>query len=474
MKNVDMIVNAPHFYTMEGEGVGYKTNVAMIVDGGKIVDFIENDKVSKEYSAEEVLDLKEHAIFPGFVDGHMHTACNVMRGLAQDTNNWMMFGLQPFDNVVNNEERDAGSQVAIIEAIKAGTTTIGDYEAEMENVCKFIDKIGARGNITQNIRAAKRRVYKPGELYEFDDVQGEESLRRNIELFDRWNNKSNGRIKILFGPQGADFVSPEMLLKIQKIVREKRTKIHMHVQQGDRETYQIVKRYGKRPTEFLKELGFLDKSLIAVHLTDCTDDETRVIAKSGASMIVNPASIGIIDGIVCPSVVFQESGGKVALGSDQAPGNNCHNIIHEMKNVCFFNKIKYGNPEVMPAWRALRMATIEGAEAVGLGDLVGSLEIGKQADFIAINLNSTYMQPVYTYPMRNIVPNLVYSARGCEVDYSVVNGKVIMRNRKLLNVDENEALENIKKYPASIGERAAKEFFEINGTNSRFMSEGKL
>lgn len=474
MKKVDMIVKAPHFYTMKGEGVGYKTDVAMIVNGGKIIDFIDSDKVNTEYSAEEVLDLKEHAIFPGFIDGHMHTACNVMRGLAQDTNNWMMFGLQPFDNVVTNVERDAGSEVAIIEAVKAGTTTIGDYEFEMNNVCKFINKIGARGNITQNIRAAKRRVYKTGELYEFDDEQGEKALKKNMELYDKWHNKSDGRIKILFGPQGADFVSPEMLLKIQKIVKGKNTKIHMHVQQGDRETYQIVKRYGKRPTEFLNDLGYLDSSLIAVHLTDCNDDETRIIAKSGASMIVNPASIGIIDGIVCPSVVFQESGGKVALGSDQASGNNCHNIIHEMKNVCVFNKIKYGNPEIMPAWRALRMATIEGAQAVGLGESVGSLEVGKQADFIAIGLNCPSMQPIYTYPMRNIVPNLVYSARGWEVDLSVVNGKIIMKNQKLINVNEDEVLSKIKKYPDGIGKRASKEFFEINGTNSKFMKEGKL
>jgi len=113
MKKVDMIIKALHFYTMEGDGVGYKNDVAMIVDSGKILDFIKADKVDSEYSAEEVLDMKEHAIFPGFIDGHMHTACNVMRGLAQDTNNWMMFGLQPFDNVATDEAKDAGSELAI-------------------------------------------------------------------------------------------------------------------------------------------------------------------------------------------------------------------------------------------------------------------------------------------------------------------------------------------------------------------------
>lgn len=469
-----MIVKAPHFYTMEGEGVGYKNNVSMVIDGGKIIDFVDEAKVDEMYSAEETLDMKDHVILPGFIDGHMHTACNVLRGLAQDTNNWMMFGLQPFDNVSTQEDKNAGSELAIIEAVKAGTTTLGDYEHDMDYVCQFIDKIGARGNIAQTIRAAKQKVYKPGELYEFDDVLGDMSLNRNIALYDNWHNKADGRIKILFGPQGADFVSPEMLLKIKKVAQERNTKIHMHVQQGDRETYQIVQRYGKRPTEFLQEIGYLDSDLIAVHLTDCNDDETAVIAKSGASMIVNPASIGIIDGIVCPSVVFQDNGGNVALGSDQAPGNNCHNIIHEMKNVCLFNKIKYGNPEVMPAWRALRMATIEGARAVGLGDDVGSLEVGKKADFIGVSLNHPSMQPVYTYPMRNIVPNLVYSARGNEVDLSVVDGKVIMKDRVLLNVDECASIENVKKYPERIGKAASKEFFEINGTNARFMEEGKL
>ncbi|AOT70758.1 amidohydrolase family protein [Geosporobacter ferrireducens] len=474
MKNVDMIVKAPHFYTMEGDGVGYRTEVAMVVDGGKIIEIAETGRILANYKGAEELDMDHHAIFPGFIDAHMHTACNIMRGLAQDTNHWMMYGLQPFDNAISDEERDVGSYVAIIEAIKAGTTTLGDYESKMDNVCHFIEKVGARGNITQTIRAAKRRVYQPGELYEFDDELGTESLTRNLALYDRWHNKAGGRIKILFGPQGADFVSPEMLLKIQKIVKERKTKIHMHTQQGDRETYQIVNRYGKRPVAFLESLGYLDESLMAVHLTDCSDEEAAVVAKSGASMILCPGSIAIIDGIVPPSVAFQEAGGNVALGSDQAPGNNCHNIINEMKNVALFNKIKYGNPEVMPAWRALRMATIEGARAVGLGDRVGSLEVGKQADFIAIDLSCPSMLPIFTYPMRNMVPNLVYSARGQEVSLVAVDGMVIMRDGKILTIEEEDYLKTVSRYPAGIGQRAAKEFFEINGTNAQFMAEGKL
>lgn len=473
MKHVDMIVKAPHFYTMQGEGVGYQRDVAMLVDGGKILDFVPLSGLG-DYRAEEELDMNHHAIFPGLIDAHMHTSDNIFRGLAQDVNHWMMYGLQPFANAGTKEAMAAGSRLALVEAIKAGTTTLGDYHRCIEETASFIQKIGARGNLAYMIRAAKLKVYKPGELYEFDDDMGEQFLAENLRLYEKWHNQGDGRIRILFGPQGADFASPKLLLKVQRIAKEKKTRLHVHVQQGERETYQIEKRYGKRPTAFLEELGYLDESLIAVHLTDCTDEEAKTIARHGASMIVNPASIGIIDGIVCPSVAFQEAGGSCALGSDQAPGNNCHNIIHEMKNVCLFNKIKYQNPEVMPAWRALRMATIEGARAIGIDDITGSLEPGKQADFIALDLNVPSMQPVYTYPMRNIVPNFVYSARGCEVALSAVNGRVIMKDQKVLAVDEEELISDVACYPEILGKRAAKEFFEINGTNARFMREDKL
>jgi 5-methylthioadenosine/S-adenosylhomocysteine deaminase len=472
LKKVDMIVKAPHFYALDNEGVGYKTGVAMVVDGGKILEFCDTEALDSRYKAEEVLNLNHHAVFPGFIDGHMHSAFNIFRGLAQDTNKWMMYGFQPFVNAMTEEDSRSGSCVALIEAVKAGTTTLGDQVPNVDSVAQFISKMGARGNLTMVFRAAKNRVYHPGELYEFDDAMGEEGLQENMRMYDKWHNKGN--IRILFGPQGPDFISPEMLLKTQKIVKERNTKLHLHTQQGDRETFQIVERYGKRPVAFLKDLGLLDESLMAIHLTDCDDEEARIVARSGASMVVNPASIGIIDGVVCPSVVFQEAGGNVALGSDQAPGNNCHNIIHEMKNVCLFNKIKYQNPEVMPAWRALRMATIEGAKAVGVDDIVGSLESGKQADFIAVDLDFPSMLPVFTHPMRNIVPNLVYSARGEEVSHSVVAGKIVMKNRKLVNIEEREYIEAVKDCPEAIGKRAEKEFFAINGTNAQFMKEGKL
>ena len=243
---------------------------------------------------------------------------------------------------------------------------------------------------------------------------------------------------------------------------------HIGAAGGVKEAIRMAKEYAPFVRKIEVEVENLDM------VKEAVEAGADIIMLDNMSDEMLKEAIGIIDGIVCPSVVFQQAGGVVALGSDQAPGNNCHNIINEMKNVCLFNKIKYQNPEVMPAWKALRMATIEGAQAIGLGDTVGSLEPGKRADYIAIDLSCPSMLPVYTYPMRNMVPNLVYSARGSEVSLVAVDGKVIMRDGAFTYVDEKEYLNEISKYPDDIGRRAADEFFSIDGTNAHFMREDKL
>lgn len=163
MHKVDMLVSAPHFFTMEGNGVGYKNNTVMVIKDGKIYDFVDAETARSTFTAIQNLSLDHHAIFPGFIDAHMHTSICIVRGLAQDTNNWMMYGLQPFDNVIKPEHKDAGSKLGIIEGVMSGTTTFGDFEQGMDGVCSFVEKIGVRGNITELVREAKRRVYNPGQ-----------------------------------------------------------------------------------------------------------------------------------------------------------------------------------------------------------------------------------------------------------------------------------------------------------------------
>jgi 5-methylthioadenosine/S-adenosylhomocysteine deaminase len=471
---VDLLVHAPHFLTMAGAGVGYRAGAALVVDRGRIVDLADAATAADRYQADETLSLPHHLVLPGLIDAHLHTGCCIMRGLAQDTRHWMMYGLQPFDNAARQEDRDAGSLLAILEAVQSGTTTLGDYGEDMEGVCAAVERIGIRGNLTQMIREVEHRVYGPDELYPFTPDLGRRLLERNLSLFERWHGRADGRIRILFGPQAADFLSEGLLREVRQAALSRGTRIHMHVQQGDRETRQTLMRHGRRPIGWLKGIGCLDEHLIAVHLTDADDREAAEVARSGASMILCPGSIALIDGIVPPAVAFQSAGGVCGLGSDQAAGNNSTNMFNEMKAACLFAKIRHQDPECMPAWRALRMATIENARAIGLGDLVGSLEVGKRADFIAVDLDRPSMLPVYLDPMRNLVPNLVYSARGPEVVLAAVDGRIILRDGRVPGIDPEELCAQVNARARGIGARAAREFLEVGGPNADFMREGRL
>jgi 5-methylthioadenosine/S-adenosylhomocysteine deaminase len=195
----------------------------------------------------------------------------------------------------------------------------------------------------------------------------------------------------------------------------------------------------------LDEIGYLDDQLLAVHLTEATDEEAALLARRGVRMALCSGSIGLIDGIVPPAHAFRQAGGPVGLGSDQASGNNCNNIFNEMKLTALFNKIRFRDPTVMPAWEVLRMATVEGARAIGLGGEIGSLAPDKQADLIIVDLTAPNLSPVMDAPLRNIVPNLVYAATGSEVRTVMVAGRILVRDGQVLTLDEAEVRAEAQK-----------------------------
>ncbi len=264
------------------------------------------------------------------------------------------------------------------------------------------------------------------------------------------------------------------MLEVKNLAEKYETKIHMHVAQGDREIDQMMKRYNKRSVEFLDEIGYLNERLMAVHLTEATREEAELVARRGASMLYCAGSIGIIDGLVPPVMEFLNAGGTAGLGTDQAPGNNCSNMFNEMKFAAILNKVKKSDPTVMPAWKVLRMATIEGARAIGLEKEIGSLKPGKKADLIIVNLKEPGLCPVITHPVRNIVPNLVYSARGHEVETVIVDGSIVVENRKVLTVEEEKVVYQAQKAAEGLAARAAEDFMKSGTKTVNMMEKGYL
>lgn len=437
-ESAEILITHVHLLSMAGDGIGYIRDGAVAIKGQRIVGVGTTDQLTSRFHANETIDGTGHALLPGLIDGHMHTPWAVVRGVAQDVANWMQKGLAPYARHITPQAMNAGTRLAILEAVRNGTTTFGDYAWPVDNWAESFVEAGVRARLTPTINAMPvggMAGWKVGDVYPLDAPRGAETLADALRFADKWHNGADGRITVMLGPQGTDMISTEQLLEVKRQAAKRGLMIHMHTAQGDREIDQMLKRYQMRTPDYLQEIGFLDEQLLAVHLTEATDAETELIARSGASMALCSGSIGIIDGIVPPAHTFRQAGGNVLLGSDQAPGNNCHNIFNEMKLTALFNKIKYRDPTIMPAWEVLRMGTIEGARAIGLGDEIGSIEVGKQADLILINLNEPNLLPTLDLPIRTIVPNLIYAATGREVTDSMVAGNWVMRDRQPLHID---------------------------------------
>jgi 5-methylthioadenosine/S-adenosylhomocysteine deaminase len=457
-QHTDMLITHAHLFTLQGEGVGYVADGAVAVEGSRIAAVGSTAELAARFQAAETMDASDCAVLPGLVDAHMHTRLAIVRGVSQDVAHWMQKALAPYTRHITPEAALAGTWLNTLEALKAGTTTFGDYAKPVPGWAEVFDQVGVRARLAPTINAlppGQMAGWKVGDLYPFDLDAGQAAIDAAVAFVRDWHGAADGRITCMLGPQGADMLPRDHLLQVKRIAEREGLMLHVHVAQGDREIDQMVKRYGQRTPAFLDEIGYLDEQLLAVHLTEATDEEAAFIAQSGARMALCSGSIGIIDGIVPPAYAFRAAGGLVALGSDQACGNNCNNVFNEMKLTALFNKIKYRAPTVSPAWEALRMATIEGARAIGLGDEVGSLEVGKQADLILVDLTALNLSPVLTSPVRNIVPNLVYSASGHEVKTVMVAGRVLMRDRQILTADEAAVRAEAQAQAEALAQRVA-------------------
>jgi len=474
---IDTLVVHAHLFTMQGAGVGYVSDGAVAVDRGKIVAVGDTRRLSAQMQPAEVIDASDCAVLPGLVDAHMHTPLAIIRGVAQDVAHWMQRALAPYTRHITPAAALAGVRLNVVEALAAGTTTFGDYTAPLPGWAEVYADMGVRARLTPTINSLPpggMAGWKVGDLYPLDEDTFDAALAAAETFADAWHGAENGRITVMLGPQAPDMLTREQLLAVKRSADQRGLMIHMHVAQGDREIEQMVKRYGARTPAYLARLGYLDDQLLAVHLTEATDDETRMIAASGARMALCSGSIGIIDGIVPPAHVFRQAGGLVALGSDQASGNNCNNIFNEMKLTALFNKIKYRDPTLMPAWEVLRMATIEGAQAIGLGDQIGSLEVGKQADLILVDLRSPRLSPVIEAPIRNIAPNLVYAGSGAEVRTVMVAGRILVQDGRVLAVDQATIRAEAQRQATALAQRVAADPLHTGMTLLSAMRAGQL
>lgn len=472
---LDMLIHGAYVITMEGDGTGIINNGAVGIKENRIEVVGETQEVMAHYQAHRYLDATGKVVMPGLIDIHTHTSNAVVRGCSQDIQDWMYRGLLPLLSLATTEDLVNGSMLNIVEGLKSGTTTFADFDVPMLDMVDNHVKAGSRAVVSEIVNELPDDVMQvfPDVLYPLDTSIGNRKLANNTKLVERYHQSNNGRILCRYGPHAADLCRKELLEEIKATADKYGVDLFMHVEQSQRELWQVNERYGKTPIALLDELGYLNERLVAAHMTYASMEDLKRVAESGAAMALCSNSIVIIGGHLPPAQEFEAFGGLVALGTDQAPGNNCNMMFNEMKMASLFHKYKNADGTVFPAYKMLRMATIEAARALRMEDKVGSLRAGKLADMIIINMSAPNLTPVMVEPIRNIVPNLVYSARGSEVETVIIDGKVVVDNRVVQTVDEAEVVAKVNRSAGSIAAKLGKIEWSENLPLACWTREGK-
>jgi 5-methylthioadenosine/S-adenosylhomocysteine deaminase len=299
----------------------------------------------------------------------------------------------------------------------------------MEDVARAVEDAGIRAVLSYG-------------MIDFGDAERREAeIEENLQLFKSCNGMADGRIKVFFGPHSPYTASEDLLIKVRELADEYNMGIHIHVSETEKEINDSLDEKGLRPFEYLEKIGFLGPDVVAAHCVWLSDDEIEIIKKHDVKVSHNPCSNMKLASGIAPVSKLIENDICVSIGTDGASSNNNLDLIEELKTASLLQKVSTLDPKVLTSDEAITMATIKGAEALGLENEIGSIEVGKKADIILIDINSANMVP----DSSSLSSNVIYSANGSNVDTTICNGKILMENKKLTVLDEQEIYDKARK-----------------------------
>lgn len=399
------------------------------IDGNTIIDVGKSEEIKKKYKADVELDARYKAVLPGLVNAHTHVPMTLMRGYADDIELTKWFdAVNPLVTAMRYEDAYSASLLGCVEMIKSGITCFADMY-NIKKVAPAAEKVGIRGVLADSDGDA----WTPSGQLDSEDLV--KVMYNNIL---QWNGKADGRITCMFGPHSPYGCSKEMLELVREKANEIKAGIHIHVSETQKEVKEIEEKYGLTPVKYLESLGFLGSDVLAAHCVWTEDEEIDTLAKYDVKIVHNPVSNAkLTDGLAQIPKMLRK-GLTIALGTDGPASNNSLDLFEEMKFAALIHKLYSADPTILPANQVLEMATINGARALGLEKEVGSIGVGKKADVILINLKRPHLIPCY-----DITSHLVYAAKGSDIDTVIIDGKVVMMNRKILTIDENNLMEDV-------------------------------
>lgn len=395
---------------------------AVAVDAGRILAILPAADARARYSARELRELPNHVVMPGLVNLHTHAAMSLLRGLADDLSlmDWLQNHIWPAEGAhVSRTFCLDGVRLSAAEFIRGGVTCANDMY--------FFPDASAEGFSAAGMRAVVNLI-----IIDFPSAWAsgpDDYFAKGIAVHDAV--RGDPLIRTIFAPHAPYTVGDDALRKARALADEMSIGIHMHVHETAFEVADAVEKTGKRPWQRLKDLGMLGPDFIAVHMTQLTDQEIEEAAQFGVHVAHCPESNLKLASGFCPTTKLLAAGVNLGIGTDGAASNNDLDLLGEMRIAALLAKGVSGDAQAFPAAKALHAATLGGAKALGMDGEIGSLVAGKAADFIAVEMRAPHLQPVY-----NVISHLVYAAGRGDISDVYVAGRPLMRERRLLTVDE--------------------------------------
>jgi len=391
------------------------------------------DGIIDESGFDQVIDGKGMLAMPGLVNAHTHVAMSLLRGYADDVPlmEWLQNHIWPTEDRMTPEDIYWGSLLGIAEMIKSGTTCLADMYFYVDHIAQAVAKSGIRAVLARGMVGVG-----PENMQAMDDSRA---------LVTDWHGHDQGRIKIMLGPHAPYTCPPDYIKKVIALSDQLGVGLHIHLSETRTEFHDITHQYGHTPIALMKSLGLFDRPTLAAHCVHLIDDDIKILAEHQVGVAHNPVSNMKLASGVARVPEMLSAGIAVGIGTDGPASNNNLDMFEEMRTCALLHKVQAMDPLAVPAYQALTMATINGAQALGLGNQMGQLKPGNQADIILVDFEQVHLAPNY-----DPVSHLVYAARGSDVDTVMVAGKVLMKNRQLTTINEAEVIAQVRERAARL------------------------
>ena len=418
---IDLIIQGDYVVSMDATGSVYEKG-AVAVDDGLILAVGSAADIAASYSANETLAGGNRIVMPGLVNGHSHAAMTLLRGVADDLAlmDWLNNYIFPAEvQFVDAEFVRIGTELACWEMIRGGTTSFVDMYYFPDTIAEVVDSCGMRALVSATVIDQRSP----------DAENAADSIQKGIGFIERWKGKNN-RITPIFGPHANYTLNAEQLRATRTAAIEHGVGISIHMSESPFELQYSKDTFGMTSVELAESIGFFDGPTIAAHMVWPTKAEIPILAARQVGVIHNPTSNMKIASGISPVTEMLQAGVRMGLGTDGAASNNDLDMWEEMRLAALLQKVDRMDPQVLSASTVLTMATSGGALAVGLGDSVGSIEVGKRADIIQVAFDDVHHIPTY-----DVISHLVYVTDEQDVSSVVVDGKVLMREHEMLTID---------------------------------------